>query len=89
MKKTKAMLPVVARKVKPVVRLGIADFKCNACGKIYQRDLGWKVWTPSFCEATGRNARLYRVSSPSKQNPSVTVAPLVARRWTELLEFLI
>lgn len=67
---TKAKRPVVARKVKPVVRLGIADFKCNACGKIYQRDLGWKVWTPSFCEATGRNARLYRVSSPSKPNPA-------------------
>lgn len=72
-KSTSKKRPLVARKVGPVVRLGIADFRCNACGQIYRRDLGWKAWTPSFCEITGRDARLYRVSSPSKPNPKVLV----------------
>ena len=47
---------------------GEADWKCNACGEVVRRDLGWKVWTPSFCEATGRQARLYRVSAPVMVN---------------------
>jgi len=41
-----------------------AKFKCNQCGKVVVRKLGWKVWTVSFCESTGRNARLYRISAP-------------------------
>jgi hypothetical protein len=57
------------RKATPIARLGIADFKCNACGKVVQRDLGWKAWTPSYCEGTGRKARLYRISVPSMQSP--------------------
>lgn len=44
---------------------GTADFRCNACGRIMKRDLGWKLWTPSYCGKTGRNARLYRISAPS------------------------
>jgi hypothetical protein len=43
---------------------GVADFRCNICKKIVKRNLGWKLWTPSFCESTGRNARLYRISAP-------------------------
>jgi len=56
------------RKVTQMVRFGIADFKCNACGRIVQRDLGWKTWTPSYCGSTGCKARLYRISAPSKPN---------------------
>lgn len=48
----------------PSKALGTADFRCNACNKIFKRALGWKLWTPSFCESTGKNARLYRISSP-------------------------
>jgi hypothetical protein len=47
---------------------GVAEFRCNACGKIYKRDLGWKTWTPSFCEETGKKARLYRISAPIKKD---------------------
>jgi hypothetical protein len=53
----------------PLVRHGIADYKCNACGKVVQRDLGWKAWTTSYCEGTGRKARLYRISVPSMTAP--------------------
>ena len=45
---------------------GVAKFRCNACGGICERDLGWKVWTPSFCEKKGKNARLYRISAPGR-----------------------
>lgn len=41
-----------------------AKYKCNACGKIVLRDLGWKQWTKSYCESTGKHARLYRISAP-------------------------
>jgi ribosomal protein L37AE/L43A len=41
-----------------------AKFKCNKCGKIVMRSLGYKVWTNSYCKATGMNARLYRISEP-------------------------
>lgn len=41
-----------------------ARWECNKCRKIVVRKLGWKVWTPSFCEQTGENARLYRISAP-------------------------
>ena len=44
---------------------GSARWKCNACGKTVTRRLGWKLWTKSYCEATGRDARLYRVSAPN------------------------
>jgi NAD-dependent SIR2 family protein deacetylase len=47
---------------------GVADFRCNKCGKIYQRDLGWKTWHPSFCEKTGQDARLYRISDPVQKD---------------------
>ena len=41
-------------------------YRCNACHKIFQRmDLGWKLWTPSYCEVFGRMARLYRISVPT------------------------
>ena len=46
---------------------GSARWKCNACGKTVTRRLGWKLWTKSYCEATGRDARLYRVSAPNAQ----------------------
>ena len=61
------------RKVTPLVRLGIADFRCNACGTVVQRDLGWKAWTPIYCGGTGRKARLYRISAPSKPNSPLYV----------------
>jgi hypothetical protein len=41
---------------------GFANFRCNKCNDIVVRDLGRKHWTPSFCEKTGLNARLYRIS---------------------------
>jgi len=41
-----------------------AKYKCNKCNKIFMRNLGWKAWTPSFCESTGLHARLYRISAP-------------------------
>lgn len=47
-----------------LVRPGVAYFKCNACGAVVRRQLGWKTWHPSFCKATGKNARLYRISAP-------------------------
>jgi hypothetical protein len=53
------------RKATPRARIGIADFKCTACGKVVQRDLGWKAWTTSYCGGTDRNALLYRISVPS------------------------
>ena len=43
---------------------GAADFQCNACGEVVSRNLGWKVWTPSYCSQIGRHARLYRISAP-------------------------
>lgn len=49
-----------------LVRIGLADFQCNACGEVVKRDLGWKLWTPSYCESTGKKARLYRISAPSE-----------------------
>ena len=42
-----------------------ARWKCNKCGKVVSRNLGWKLWTPSYCEQTGQMARLYRVSAPN------------------------
>ena len=66
------------RKAAAVVRLGIADFKCNACGAVVQRDLGWKTWTPSYCGGRDRAARLYRISAPSKPN-SLTCAEAAIR----------
>ena len=44
---------------------GVADFECNKCKCVYQRDLGWKLWTPSYCEKTDQPARLYRISAPN------------------------
>jgi len=41
-----------------------AKYKCNKCNRVYLRSLGWKQWTPSFCEKTGKDARLYRISEP-------------------------
>jgi len=41
-----------------------AKYKCNVCGKIVLRELGMKVWTPSYCEDTGKDTRLYRISLP-------------------------
>ena len=46
---------------------GVADWKCNKCGMVVQRDLGLKTWTPSYCEKTGKHARLYRISSPNNK----------------------
>ncbi len=46
---------------------GSARWKCNKCGKLVTRKLGWKLWTPSYCEQTGTMARLYRVSAPNKK----------------------
>ena len=45
---------------------GYAKFRCNKCKEIVTRNLGWKHWTPSFCEKTGLDARLYRITAPAK-----------------------
>ena len=45
---------------------GYAKFRCNKCKEIVTRNLGWKYWTPSFCEKTGLDARLYRITTPAK-----------------------
>lgn len=42
-----------------------ALFKCNACGEVVTRQLGWKLWTKSLCTKTGKMARLYRISAPT------------------------
>ncbi len=46
---------------------GVADFECNKCKRVYQRDLGWKAWTPSYCGNTDQPARLYRISDPNEE----------------------
>ena len=46
---------------------GVADFQCNKCKCVYQRDLGLKLWTPSYCSTTDQPARLYRISAPNKR----------------------
>lgn len=35
-------------------------YKCNCCGGLYERD-SQKRWIKTFCEKTGKNARLYLV----------------------------
>lgn len=57
------------RKAKKGHGEGVAEFRCNACGETVERDLGWQVWTPSYCEARDRPARLYRISAPSPPTP--------------------
>lgn len=47
-----------------------ANWRCNACGKIVTRKFGWKIWTPSYCEQTGKNARLWRISAPTPKRKS-------------------
>jgi len=46
---------------------GSARFRCNKCGMVVVRDYGWKLWGKTFCYSTGKDARLYRVSSPNKK----------------------
>lgn len=43
---------------------GYAKYRCNKCRGVVFRNLGLKVWTPSFCEFTGEDARLYRLTEP-------------------------
>ena len=68
MKTTTPKKYVVADKLETLAKrfsdLGIARFKCNKCGKVVERRLGWKLWTKSFCRSTGQEARLYRISAP-------------------------
>lgn len=40
-----------------------SKYKCNKCGKIILRN-STKYWIKSFCEETGKDARLYRISMP-------------------------
>lgn len=54
-----------AKRAASLSRHGSALFRCNACGKTMKRTLGWKLWTKSYCESTGKNARLYRISAPN------------------------
>ena len=42
----------------------MAKYKCKHCGKIVQRD-STKVWIESFCEATGKLTRLYKLTHKS------------------------
>ena len=46
---------------------GSALFRCNRCGKVVKRDYGWKLWSPSWCESTGNEARLYRIPAPNNK----------------------
>lgn len=41
---------------------GVADYKCNKCGKVVERDLGMRTWVKSLCGETGEYTRLYRIS---------------------------
>lgn len=36
-------------------------YRCNRCKNIYERDSD-AYWIKSYCEKTGKNARLYRIS---------------------------
>lgn len=36
-------------------------YRCNCCGGIYERE-SEKNWIKSYCEKTGRDARLYRIT---------------------------
>jgi hypothetical protein len=47
---------------------GWAKWKCNKCGQIVDRDLGWRTWIPSLCLETGDFGRLYRISAPTKKS---------------------
>lgn len=40
-------------------------YRCNKCGCIAERS-SRKRWLASFCERTGKNARLYRVKNKNK-----------------------
>ncbi len=45
-------------------KIKYAKYQCNKCKGVYFRALGYKVWTSSYCEKTGMNARLYRITEP-------------------------
>jgi len=47
-------------------RIGWAQWRCNKCARVVKRNLGWQLWTVSFCEEAGKRARLYRVSAPKQ-----------------------
>ena len=42
--------------MKPIINL----YRCKHCGKTVERE-GAKQWRKSFCEATGKNARIMLV----------------------------
>ena len=55
-------------KMKPVTSL----YRCKHCGKTVERE-GTKQWRKSFCEQTGKNARITRINlQPSNQPASST-----------------
>ena len=52
-------------------------YRCNKCRRIVLRDRR-RCWLKSFCETTGKNARLYRVSeSHSALPPERAVASIL------------
>jgi len=53
---------------------GVAEFRCNACGRVVTRNLGWKTWHPSHCGAMDRHARLYRISAPAREDNAAICA---------------
>lgn len=43
-------------------QVGLANWKCNLCGKVEIRNLGDKAWINSYCVVAGYKVRLYRVT---------------------------
>lgn len=39
----------------------MAEYRCNHCGKTVKRD-STKRWIASYCDATGKTTRLWRVA---------------------------
>jgi hypothetical protein len=65
---------------------GSALWRCNKCQKVETRELGWKTWTKSFCEKTGKNARLYRISAPSERSKAKKIQALRTKRDNALID---
>ena len=41
------------------------SYRCNKCKRVEKRNV-LRLWMNSWCEETGKMARLYRISLPNK-----------------------